>query len=57
MKDKAFQAEAEKRLLEIDPITGEDIDKLIKDGYATPKPLIERAASFLRAPEPAKKQK
>lgn len=57
MKDKVFLAEAEKRLLEVDPLTGEEVEKLIKDGYATPKPLIEKAAEFLRGdPDAANKK-
>lgn len=51
MADKTFLAEADKRLLEVDPLTGEEVEKLIRDGYATPKPLIEKAAQFLR-PDP-----
>lgn len=56
MKDKAFLAEADKRLLEVDPLTGEEVEKLIKNGYATPKPLIDRAAAFLRPPAVAGKK-
>ena len=48
MKDKAFVTDAEKRLLEVDPVTGAEMEKLIGAGYATPKPLIVKAAALLR---------
>jgi tripartite-type tricarboxylate transporter receptor subunit TctC len=57
MADKTFRTEAEKRLLEVDPLTGEEVQKLIQAGYATPKPLIERAAVFLRAEDDSGKGK
>src|SRR3984893_260844 len=44
MKDPDFLAEAEKAALEITPVTGEEIDKLVKDLYQTPKALAAKAA-------------
>jgi tripartite-type tricarboxylate transporter receptor subunit TctC len=47
MKDKAFLADADKMRLDISPITGEAIDRFLADAYATPRPLVERAAKIL----------
>jgi hypothetical protein len=43
MKDPMFLAEAEKSRLELDPVTGEDMEKMIVRAFATPKPLVQRA--------------
>ena len=44
MKDPAFIKEAEIRKLDIDPepVSGEELQKLVADIYATPEPLIAR---------------
>ena len=41
LKDPAFLAEADKLKLEVNPVTGEDVDKLIAELYATPKDVVE----------------
>lgn len=41
LKDPAFLAEAEKLKLEVSPVTGEEVDKLIAGLYATPKDIVE----------------
>jgi tripartite-type tricarboxylate transporter receptor subunit TctC len=46
LKDPLFLADAEKALLEIDPITGEAMEQALKSAYASPKPLIQRAAEL-----------
>ena len=46
MKDPAFIADAEKARLDLDPMTGEEVEATIKEAYSTPKELIERAASL-----------
>lgn len=46
MKDPAFLKDAERSLLEIDPITGEEIQALLNKLYAYPKELDKRVASF-----------
>jgi len=46
MKDPAFLAEAEKGLLDVDPLTGEEMEHILRQAYATPKPLVQRAAEF-----------
>lgn len=46
LKDPDFLADAKKRRLEIDPITGEEIEKLINEIYETPKELAARTAAY-----------
>ena len=43
MTDKDFLAEAEKTQLEVNPVSGEDVEKLVKDVYATPPDIIAKA--------------
>ena len=45
MKDPELLAEADKAQLEITPVSGEDIQKLVKDVYETP-PEIARSAGM-----------
>jgi hypothetical protein len=46
MKDPGFLADAKKRRLEIDPISGEEIEALVKDLYSTPKELAQLTATY-----------
>lgn len=46
MKDPAFLADAEKSRLEIDPVTGEEMERMVKRAFETPKALIARAAKL-----------
>lgn len=46
MKDPAFLADAEKARLDLDPVTGEEVEAIIRQAYSTPKELIERAAEL-----------
>jgi tripartite-type tricarboxylate transporter receptor subunit TctC len=46
MKDPAFLAEAEKSLFDVDPLTGEEMEQILRRAYATPKELVQRAAEF-----------
>lgn len=46
MKDPAFLADAAKARLDLDPITGEEAEELIKNAYSTPKELLQRAADL-----------
>jgi tripartite-type tricarboxylate transporter receptor subunit TctC len=48
MKDPQFLAEAEKAKLEIMPVSGADIEKLVKEVYATPKATAVKAAAMIR---------
>jgi len=43
MKDKDFLAEAAKTDLEINPVSGEDVEKLVKEIYATPAAIVAKA--------------
>ncbi len=51
MQDAAFLADADKRQMEIDPLSGAELERLIKAAYATPKPLVQRAVSLMRGEE------
>jgi len=46
MKDPKFLADAKKSLLEVDPISGKEIQELITKLYDYPKELDQRVASF-----------
>jgi tripartite-type tricarboxylate transporter receptor subunit TctC len=48
MQDPEFLAEAEKSQLEINPVAGTEVEKLVKDLYQTPKALADKAAEFIR---------
>lgn len=43
MKDPAFLADGEKSRLELDPVSGEEMEQMISRAFTTPKPLIQRA--------------
>jgi len=47
MRDPAFLEDAKKQRLEVVPISGAQIDAFLADAYATPKPLVDRAAKIL----------
>jgi tripartite-type tricarboxylate transporter receptor subunit TctC len=47
MKDPAFLADAKKLQLEVDPLSGEEIESLLKSAYATPAPIVARAAKLV----------
>lgn len=46
VKDKDFLAEAKKQRLEIDPTSGEEIEKTLARLYKTPKEVTERVREF-----------
>ena len=48
MQDPAFLAEAEKMKLEIRPVSGEAVQKLVAEVYAAPSEVIRKAAAALR---------
>ncbi|MFZ0610480.1 MAG: hypothetical protein WAM75_22675 [Xanthobacteraceae bacterium] len=43
MADKDFRAEADKLQLEINPVSGEDVQKLVAEVYATPADIVAKA--------------
>ena len=47
MRDPAFLDEAGKQRLEIVPISGAQIERLLQDVYSTPRVLVDRAAKIL----------
>jgi tripartite-type tricarboxylate transporter receptor subunit TctC len=49
MTDKDFLAEADKAQLEINPVSGEDVEKLVREVYATPADIIEKAKAAAAA--------
>jgi len=48
MKDKEFLAEAAKAGLEIRPVSGVDIQKLVHEAYDTPAAVVQRTAQLLQ---------
>jgi tripartite-type tricarboxylate transporter receptor subunit TctC len=53
LKDPAFIAEAEKTELEIDPLTGQEIEKMLAKAYAAPKTIVQRAAALVEPSAPS----
>ena len=47
MKDKEFLADAEKMQAEVSPVTAPEIDRLLAEVYATPKPIVVKAAEAI----------
>ena len=47
MKDKDFLADTEKAQMEVTPVSGEALQKLVAEVYATPKEVAQKAASFI----------
>jgi len=43
-----FLDEAKAAQLEINPVSGEQVEKLVTELYKTPKPVAARAAEFIR---------
>jgi tripartite-type tricarboxylate transporter receptor subunit TctC len=50
LKDPAFLADAEKMRLEIDPLTGEQVQDIVGRVLGTPKPVINQIQSVLGLP-------
>src|SRR5215813_2018635 len=50
MQDKDFLADAEKAQLEITPVAGDEVQKLVTEVYATPPEIAKKAAAILGAP-------
>lgn len=47
MKDPAFLAEAKQINLDVNPLDGAAVEKLVGEIFATPKPLVERTRAIL----------
>ncbi len=50
LKDAEFIAEAAKLQLEIEPLGGEQIDRLLAKAYGSPKSIVQRAVALLEPP-------
>ena len=50
MKDKELLAEAEKTALEVNPVPGEEIQKIVLDAYQTPPEIVKRTGDLLKGP-------
>jgi tripartite-type tricarboxylate transporter receptor subunit TctC len=55
MKDPAFIAEAAKLQLEIEPMTGPAIHKMLAEAFASPKQIVAEAGELLKPPAQKKK--
>jgi len=49
MKDPEFLAEAQKEKLEINPVSGKEIEKLLQEAYATPPAIAAKAGQLANA--------
>jgi tripartite-type tricarboxylate transporter receptor subunit TctC len=47
MKDPAFVAEADRLQVDLDPISGDEVQKIVAEMVATPAPLIDRIRKLL----------
>jgi hypothetical protein len=56
MKDKALLAEAEKAKLEITPLGGDAVKKIIEESAQTDPAILKRAAAMLKVEKPASKK-
>jgi len=48
MNDKEFRAEADKAQLEITPVPGDEVQKLVSEVYQTPHAVVQKAIEILR---------
>ena len=51
IRDPQFLAEAQAAALDVGLVTGAEIDHFLAEMYATPKPIIDRAATLIEAAE------
>ncbi len=48
MKDAEFLAEAKRQKLDVDPKTGEELETLIQQIYATPKDIVQKVGELIK---------
>jgi tripartite-type tricarboxylate transporter receptor subunit TctC len=48
LKDPAFLADAQRLQMEVDPLTGAEIEALLRTAYSAPRPIVQRAAQLVR---------
>jgi tripartite-type tricarboxylate transporter receptor subunit TctC len=46
VKDPAFLADAQRALMEVEPMTGEAMARTIREAFASPKPILQRAVEL-----------
>ena len=56
MKDKALLAEAEKAKLEITPLGGDAVKKIIEESAKTDPAILKRAAAMLKVERPSRRK-
>jgi tripartite-type tricarboxylate transporter receptor subunit TctC len=47
LDDPEFRADAEKAQLEIEPLTGAEIEELLATAYSAPKSIVQQAAALV----------
>ena len=47
LKDPEFRADADKAQLEIEPLTAAEIEQYLATAYATPRPIVQKAAALV----------
>ncbi|MGH6768403.1 MAG: hypothetical protein ACRECO_05200, partial [Xanthobacteraceae bacterium] len=57
MKDKQFLAEAKKGKLEVNPITGEAVQKIMANAAKTDPKILKKAAAMVKVEKKGKKKK
>ena len=57
MKDPAFLAEAKLEGLDIEPVSGEDLQKIVTDILIAPAPVTERLSKLIELPQQGNVQK
>ena len=50
MKDPDLVAEADKTNLEVNPVVGEEIQKIVLDAYQTPPEIVKKTGDLLKGP-------
>ena len=50
MKDKDLLVEADKTALEVNPVPGDEIQKIVIDAYKTPPAIVKRTGDLLKGP-------
>jgi hypothetical protein len=48
LQDQEFRAEAERTRVDIEPSSGERVQRLVEELYATPKAIVERAKELVK---------
>jgi hypothetical protein len=48
MQDKEFLADAERMQMEINPVSGDKVQSLVKEIYTAPPEIAQKATSYLR---------